>query len=381
MRGNVKRLTKISDEVRQGIIDPKCPESDVICGGCRLQVTRSTMAIPSSSQTSSVTSASSQASSPPVQTSTTLKRGSNRPIDSHSNDPSPIRKVGKSVQVDIATSSSSSSTASNPLESTFNSTLEIEEEEEESTVVMNIPFQASGVSGSSCVCCRAPENLTRISEKAKRDAFRRAHVWIKKCARACKKHLFGDVLELEAIRSIEIRSETVNLEHEEFLSFIDGLTSNMEVSFLDRFKNVKELGISDEECKAFTGFSKAIFKDIVHSLKSMRNTEYRTVSQAVAIYLTRLHNGHVLSFLCKMFARELEWHTVRNWCNEVEKAFERDIIPNYLGPLSVSSRGVIVHITLSYITCYEKGPYILRTYTFEIGVMETAAPPTFGPIL
>lgn len=73
----------------------------------------------------------------------------------------------------------------------------------------------------------------------------------------------------------------------------------------------------------------------------MRNTPRRTVSQAVAIYLTRFHNGHTLAFLCKMFGPDLEWQKVRNWCDEIELAFMRDIFPIHLGPSSITRETLI----------------------------------------
>ena len=42
-----------------------------------------------------------------------------------------------------------------------------------------------------------------------------------------------------------------------------------------KFRDIKQLAISGDECKAFMGFSKAIFKDIVTILKSLHNSGKR----------------------------------------------------------------------------------------------------------
>ena len=48
-----------------------------------------------------------------------------------------------------------------------------------------------------------------------------------------------------------------------------------------------------------------------------------------------------LVFLYKMFGPNREWHDVRNWCNEIEDAFMRDVVPKQLGPLSLSKEALI----------------------------------------
>ena len=330
--------------MREKITDPKCPDSNVICDAHRHEAERSQTMVLSSPQ---ATSSSSQASQPSqstrsstrlVHASTPLKRGTH-PIGDHSPEPSPTPKFGKTFSYEVATSASSSS-SSTPRESELNSTLDMEDEDDE-TLVMNIPFKASGISGSSCICCHVDQQLTRISDVGRRDAFMKEQVWIKKGARACKSHFEGERLKIEAIGAIDIRTKKLDLEADEFMTFIEGLTSNMDSSFFIKFRDIKQLGISDDECKAFTGYNKAVFRDIVTSLKSLRNSDKRTVSQAVAIYMTRLHNGHTLVFLCKMFGPNLEWHDVRNWCNEVEDAFMRDVVPKQLGPSSLSRETLI----------------------------------------
>ena len=59
------------------------------------------------------------------------------------------------------------------------------------TLVMDIPFKTSGISGSSYIFCHVDQQLTRISHMGRRDAFTKEHVWIKKGARACKSYSMG----------------------------------------------------------------------------------------------------------------------------------------------------------------------------------------------
>ena len=340
----------MADGLREKIKDPKCLDSDVICDADRHRAVRSqTMVTLSHQATSSSSQASkstqkSQPSQPAsfstrlVRASRPLKRGT-EPNGDHCPDPSLIPKAIKTFTNDIATSASSSS-ESTPRESEINSTLNIEDEDDQ-TLVMNVPFKTSGTSGSSCICCHVNQKLTRISDVGRLDAFTKEQVWIKKGARACKSHFRGEKLKLEAIRIIDIRAKKLDLEAGEFMTFIERLTSNMDSSFFIKFRDIKHLGISDDECKSFTGYNKAIFRDIVTSLKSLRNSDKRTVSQAVVIYLTRLHNGHTLAFLCKMFGPNLEWHDVRNWCNEVEDALMCEVVPKQLGPSSLARKILI----------------------------------------
>lgn len=152
--------------MREKITDPKCPNSDVICDSHRHGADRCQKMVPSSSQavsSSSQASQSTQQSQPSqltrsstrlVDAFTPLKRGI-RPIDDHSPEPPPIAKVGRNFSYDIGTSVSSSS-GSTQRESELNSTLDMEDENDE-MLVMNIPFKTSGISGSSCVYCHVDQ--------------------------------------------------------------------------------------------------------------------------------------------------------------------------------------------------------------------------------
>ena len=134
----------------------------------------------SSSQTSEI-SQSTRSSTRLVHTSTPLKRGTH-PIGDHSPEPSTIPEVGRTFSYEIDTSASSSS-GSTSRESELNSILNMEDDNDK-TLVMNILFKTSGISGSSCICCHVDQQLTRISDVGMRDAFIKERVWIKNGAHA-----------------------------------------------------------------------------------------------------------------------------------------------------------------------------------------------------
>ena len=327
------KLVNLGDDLKPFITDGKKLESDKICTTCRTRA--------ESRRDRETAGPSSILRGPPVHRSTPVKAKGFKLRDDHMPEPSPIAKSQKTQFEFQNIGSSGSSSPEEPLDSTFNTTL-TEEEEDEETLVMNVPFEVSGSGGSHCISCFRRDRPKKVINKAARlDIFLRSKIWIKDTARTCVDHWNGNVLTDEAVHTIGVRGKEVNLNQEEFREFIDSLVGKTNETLLNRFKDIKKLQVTDAECKSYTGYDKAKFTTIVKELKSMRDSQNRTVSQATAIYLNRLRFGHSLKVVTTVFDGNLEWSTVQNWCTEVEAAFEREVIRKRLGA-AVTDRAMLI---------------------------------------
>lgn len=101
----------------------------------------------------------------------------------------------------------------------------------------------------------------------------------------------------------------------------------MKNTLFQKFKDIKNLGVEDTECKSYTGYNLHHFKILVSKLESMRSTNQRTVSQAVAIFLCRFRNSHKFNVVATLFDPALDFDDCRRWYKDVAKAIERHIIP------------------------------------------------------
>lgn len=96
---------------------------------------------------------------------------------------------------------------------------------------------------------------------------------------------------------------------------------------LSRYNKPWRIG---QKCKGATGYTVEQFKKLHDEIK-MNNSPQRTKSQAIALYLNRLHHGHSLEFIAYLFGQELTFQDVRNYCKEVEQAMMRSIVQKHLG--------------------------------------------------
>lgn len=327
------KLTKLESSLTIFIGDSLRPSSELICTTCRRRAERQ--------RDKPSTSTAPTLDIPPSASSTPAKRGNPNLRREKTPAPSPIPKAqgSESNVIEIESGSGSGSGSGSPRDATFNSTLDDEMEEQE-LKVLHVPFEVSGSGSSHCICCYHRGNRRKIIGKdARLDIFMRGRIWIKNNARACLEHWDGDVLTEEALHAIGIRGEEIDLDRDEFRNFIDSLVGQSKETLFDKFKDVKKLRVSDSECKTYTGFNKRQFETIVSDLPSMRDSKNRSASQAVAIYLNRLRSGHTLSVVADTFQQE--WPLVRNWCEDVESAFTRDLIPKRLGA-AVKDRSFLI---------------------------------------
>lgn len=73
----------------------------------------------------------------------------------------------------------------------------------------------------------------------------------------------------------------------------------------------------------------------------MRDSDNRTKSQALALYLTRLHHGNSLEFIALIFCEKLDWQDVRSYYREVEQSIMKDVVLRHLGEASTDRVSLI----------------------------------------
>jgi hypothetical protein len=193
-------------------------------------------------------------------------------------------------------------------------------------VTINIPRTIS--SNKNCVVCQTTKNLIDIPEIAYVDTFINKNIIIPHGGKCCKGHLNRkNTFHKNDMNRIEIVSDITTLKNYEIEILLDRMRHLMNPTLFDKFSTKK---INDNECKTYTGFTINQFNTILNSIKSMRQTSGRDISQALTTYLFWLKTGLDYRTIAAMFSID-NFQSVGEYCEQVRSALIKDFVPNNLG--------------------------------------------------
>jgi hypothetical protein len=109
---------------------------------------------------------------------------------------------------------------------------------------------------------------------------------------------------------------------------IPGLRHASKHTLLEKFIDNKY--ITNEECKRFTCLNKNEFYSIVNELKTLKESQAGTKSQALATYLFWLKTGLSYRTIATLFSID-NFQTVGQYCNQVRLSLLTDFVPKNLG--------------------------------------------------
>ena len=218
-------------------------------------------------------------------------------------------------------------------ENKINETLEYSAEklqsQENDFIFVDLPKSYS--SHKNCVVCRKNcGKLHIIQSEARTQVLLSRNIFIPVGCRTCRVHLNEsglfkaihlDLLEIEEIET-KINRKTAN---DLIQTLID--TSKKRTlfdEFADPFK------IDEEVCKLTTGFYKDEFNVICSYLDEMKDSQIRTKSQALAIYLFWLKTGMSQNAI-KAHFRLNDRIEVSRYCEQVRSSLSSNFVPEFLG--------------------------------------------------
>ena len=198
------------------------------------------------------------------------------------------------------------------------------------TIELNIPCSTS--SQQYCIVCKSKENRNRIPKLVRFNAFTLDKLYIPKDVRCCKEHYLNSKIYNYCIKKITLVSNVSIIPVDELKWLLNESVFRLSKSTI--LQSFSDETISDQDCLAITGLQKIDFFDLVKKFKSLKNSKNRTVSEAVAIFLTKLKTNlshEVISKFLSFNNSQLIGHI----CDEVQNAFEQDILPKYIGTESL----------------------------------------------
>ncbi|XP_075590925.1 uncharacterized protein LOC142597294 isoform X2 [Dermatophagoides farinae] len=155
--------------------------------------------------------------------------------------------------------------------------------------VIEMPFSRPIISHSCCFICPSTSNLKDIPIEARLQVFLKRRILVPKRNRCCKQHLMNGWLNEDEINNIIIESDKCEIELSDMAKFMDLLASSS-LNIKDKINNRL---MPQCQLYALTAHS---WEDIDHlqSLMTyMKNTNKRSVIQAIVTFLCKLRTGNV----------------------------------------------------------------------------------------
>lgn len=121
-----------------------------------------------------------------------------------------------------------------------------------------------------------------------------------------------------------VYSSSSNVEVDEVSKLLEFLSISVDRELTDK---VGDYTLSEERLKAFTGLTWEQVIELKGMMTSMRNTENRTVTQAVVVFLFRMRTGLSNEVIRSVLECVLCSKQVSDFSDSILKSFEIDVLP------------------------------------------------------
>lgn len=197
------------------------------------------------------------------------------------------------------------------------------------------------ITHTHCTLCEFDKNLTIVPLDARPQVFVKRRNFIPKGNRCCghhliKKRFFQDKLEL-----LRVYSDHSFMEKGAVFQFLNLLADNVDSTLQNR---IGQFSISDEEMFTYTGLKWEDNVKLQKMLTSMRNSEERSVIQALIVFLFKLRTGNSKEIIKKIFGLKYP-QQVSDYFHQVIEGFEKAVLPFHFGIHAKTREDIIINET------------------------------------
>ena len=217
---------------------------------------------------------------------------------------------------------------------TANKSFEIEQE------YVHLPFPRVVATHRYCFVCHknTQRGSTVVPMEARMQAFKIRQLFIPSGNRCCREHLLKNKFFSCELDRLQPFSNMSCIEASEVTKFIEALSANIDQSIAD---SIEDDSLSEPRLKAFTGLTWEALIELRDMLKgSMRNTETRSITLALIIFLFKLRSGASNNIIANVFGLSHD-QAVSNYCLSVRRVFEVSVLPDRFGVNAVSRADLI----------------------------------------
>ena len=191
-----------------------------------------------------------------------------------------------------------------------------------------MPFSRLPQTHRYCCVCGKKGNLIVVPMEARIDCFINTRIFILKGNRVCKEHVLKNRLNKNEFEKLRVVSHVSDVEVNELSHFLDKLCSMRPNT--DILNQIDNFSMSEEKLKTFTGLTWPNLIELRAMMTSMRNSENRSVTEAIVVFLFKLRLGLSNNFIKAIMNLERD-QQVSEYCDSALSCFERDVLPNHFG--------------------------------------------------
>ena len=207
---------------------------------------------------------------------------------------------------------------------------------------------------SKCVICQKPfvtkfEKIKQkvIGEEAILEAYIDTGILIPKTSRCCALHFKTNSNKLNeiALKNLISVSDSIQLSDLETTALLESLRHQAAKNSI--FKKFEiPTNIDNNLCLRTTGLTSSQFNEVYNHLKSMRDSQSRTKSQALAIYLFWLKTGLSQTTIAAYFDNDdLSQQNISNFSEQIRHELSKSFVLNNIGAKSLTRAELCGHNT------------------------------------
>ncbi|XP_066595448.1 uncharacterized protein [Prorops nasuta] len=178
-----------------------------------------------------------------------------------------------------------------------------------------------------CICYTTNKNLVVVPLHARMQSFTKRRIFIPIGNRCCADHIINKKFYYEDLNRLKVYSHWTTLEATELSKIMENIAVQCNATLLDKVDNYQ---LSNEKLYVFTGLNWENIIEIRDLLTSMRNTDIRSITQALIVFLFKLRTGNSNKLIASILELDEE-QLVSTYSEQVIKSFEKDILPLYFG--------------------------------------------------
>ncbi|XP_058799092.1 uncharacterized protein LOC131668719 [Phymastichus coffea] len=242
------------------------------------------------------------------------------------------------LQIDSQGSTSSSETLSQP----HNDTVYVPPKKkviEKAKDTIELPLKRVVSTHDYCCLCKSKTNIVIVPFDARKQAFVERDIFIPEGNRCCRKHLIKKRFYSDELINLKVVSNSTTTTAADITKLFKSLSLTSDRELHDR---IGDFSISEERIRTFTGLNWEQLIESREMMVSLRNTDNRTVTQAVVVFLFRLRTGNSNEIICSVLG--LDRHQqVSEFSKSVLSAFEKDVLPSRFGLQAVNREDLIAN--------------------------------------
>lgn len=203
--------------------------------------------------------------------------------------------------------------------------------------IIELPYRRVVSTHNCCFMCRNKSGFVVVPFEAREQAFVEKQIFIPEGNRCCKEHLINKKFYADELQNFRVVSHSSLITATDLTRLLKSLSITSDRELHHR---IGDFSISEERIRVLTGVNWEQLIELREMMTSLRNTDNRSATQALVVFLLRLRSGNSNEMICSILG--LERHQqVSEFSISILKAFENDVLPTRFGLKAVKRDDLI----------------------------------------